>query len=591
MGRPDRAEYHPHHPRGRARSRSSDRARRRPSGPSSRRRTSASTGPRTSSSRRATASRSSSTPARAASRSTASSRCRGSSGAPRPASRRTTTGSSHVDQQCKVTGVDDVWAAGDGIAFPVKFGGLAAEQADAAAEAIAQLAGADVTPQPFKPVLRGRLLTGKGERYMHHVAGGGGGRRRGRRPRAVVAAGQGRRPPSRPVPGRARRSRRRRSRAAAGRPRPCRPTSTREFAAIGLIHNAKDGGVPMFKTIVVGVDGREGGRDALSLGARLALLAGGELVAVRVARRSTTTSSAAARPKYNSLARAGGAAPGSSRSSPTPASPPAPRVARRHVAGPCAAPRGRGGAPPTSSSSARPAMAGLGRVLAGDDVVGHAARLAVRRRRRAARPRRRGVEARCTRIGVGFDASPEAEQALARPSRWSPDCGATLEREDRSSPRRRCGRPPCLRRDWLDRSPRVAAQEQRRRRDRGPARRGLRRTSPSASAVDELVELSRDRRPARGRLARLGPGAADARRQHRGEAHAQGALPAPRPPARRRDRPAGREGPRSGANRSNDCGVARTATHQPFGAAPGARPRARRCARRGAAWEHPSWCG
>ena len=81
----------------------------------------------------------------------------------------------HVDQQCKVTGVDDVWAAGDGIAFPVKFGGLAAEQADAAAEAIAQLAGADVTPQPFKPVLRGRLLTWKGERWMHHVAGGGGG--------------------------------------------------------------------------------------------------------------------------------------------------------------------------------------------------------------------------------------------------------------------------------------------------------------------------------------------------------------------------------------------------------------------------------
>jgi sulfide:quinone oxidoreductase len=81
----------------------------------------------------------------------------------------------HVDAHCKVTGVDDVWAAGDGIAFPVKFGGLAAEQADAAAEAIAALAGADVTPHPFKPVLRGRLLTGRGERWMHHVAGGGDG--------------------------------------------------------------------------------------------------------------------------------------------------------------------------------------------------------------------------------------------------------------------------------------------------------------------------------------------------------------------------------------------------------------------------------
>ena len=38
----------------------------------------------------------------------------------------------------------------------------------------------------------------------------------------------------------------------------------------------------MFKTIVVGVDGREGGRDALSLAGRLALVAGGDLVAVRV---------------------------------------------------------------------------------------------------------------------------------------------------------------------------------------------------------------------------------------------------------------------------------------------------------------------
>jgi sulfide:quinone oxidoreductase len=80
-----------------------------------------------------------------------------------------------VDPRCRVTGLANVWAAGDGIAFPVKFGGLATEQADAAAEAIAQIAGADLTPQPFEPLLRGRLFTARGERFLRHVAGGGGG--------------------------------------------------------------------------------------------------------------------------------------------------------------------------------------------------------------------------------------------------------------------------------------------------------------------------------------------------------------------------------------------------------------------------------
>src|SRR3954468_255527 len=80
-----------------------------------------------------------------------------------------------VGHHCKVRRMRHAWAAGDGIAFPVKFGGLAADQADAAAEAIAALAGAHVTPRPFHPVLRGRLLTGHSERFMHHVAGGGGG--------------------------------------------------------------------------------------------------------------------------------------------------------------------------------------------------------------------------------------------------------------------------------------------------------------------------------------------------------------------------------------------------------------------------------
>ena len=80
-----------------------------------------------------------------------------------------------VDAHGRVKGVDGVWAAGDGIAFPVKFGGLAAEQADAAAADIAANAGAAVERKPFRPVLRGRLLTGSGPRYMRYDAAGGDG--------------------------------------------------------------------------------------------------------------------------------------------------------------------------------------------------------------------------------------------------------------------------------------------------------------------------------------------------------------------------------------------------------------------------------
>ena len=80
-----------------------------------------------------------------------------------------------VDTHGRVAGVAGVWAAGDGIDFPVKFGGLAAEQADAAAADIAADAGAVVERKPFRPVLRGRLLTGSGPRYMRYDASGGDG--------------------------------------------------------------------------------------------------------------------------------------------------------------------------------------------------------------------------------------------------------------------------------------------------------------------------------------------------------------------------------------------------------------------------------
>lgn len=80
----------------------------------------------------------------------------------------------HTDPHGRVTGLDGVFAAGDATTFPVKQGGLAAQQADAVAETIAVLVGADVDPQPFRPVLRGVLLTGAAPRYLRHVIAGAG---------------------------------------------------------------------------------------------------------------------------------------------------------------------------------------------------------------------------------------------------------------------------------------------------------------------------------------------------------------------------------------------------------------------------------
>ena len=72
---------------------------------------------------------------------------------------QTVEGFLSVDAHGQVHGLADVFAAGDITSFPVKQGGIAAQQADAAAEIIAANAGADLTPQPFRPVLRGLLLT------------------------------------------------------------------------------------------------------------------------------------------------------------------------------------------------------------------------------------------------------------------------------------------------------------------------------------------------------------------------------------------------------------------------------------------------
>jgi sulfide:quinone oxidoreductase len=75
-----------------------------------------------------------------------------------------------TDRHCAVPGAPAVWAAGDGTSFPIKQGGLAAQQADAAANAIAAHLGADIVPEPFRPELRGLLLDPRGARSLQRDA-------------------------------------------------------------------------------------------------------------------------------------------------------------------------------------------------------------------------------------------------------------------------------------------------------------------------------------------------------------------------------------------------------------------------------------
>lgn len=68
----------------------------------------------------------------------------------------------------RVAGVDDVHVAGDASTFPIKQGGLAAQQAEVVAAGIARRVGVEVprTPSEWAPVLRGVLLTEHGPRFL-----------------------------------------------------------------------------------------------------------------------------------------------------------------------------------------------------------------------------------------------------------------------------------------------------------------------------------------------------------------------------------------------------------------------------------------
>jgi sulfide:quinone oxidoreductase len=80
-------------------------------------------------------------------------------------------------------GTKDVYAAGDGTSFPIKQGGVACQQADVVAQAVARRAGVAVTPTGYRPVLRGTLLTGARPRWLRSDPG----RRGAAKPTSEVA--------------------------------------------------------------------------------------------------------------------------------------------------------------------------------------------------------------------------------------------------------------------------------------------------------------------------------------------------------------------------------------------------------------------
>jgi sulfide:quinone oxidoreductase len=92
-------------------------------------------------------------------------------GVPDPAS----GGFIRIDEHGRVRQLDRVYAAGDATDFPVKHGGVAAQQADAAAESIAALAGVALEARPLELMIRGMLLGAARPLYMSaHLTGGHG---------------------------------------------------------------------------------------------------------------------------------------------------------------------------------------------------------------------------------------------------------------------------------------------------------------------------------------------------------------------------------------------------------------------------------
>jgi sulfide:quinone oxidoreductase len=79
-----------------------------------------------------------------------------------------------TDERGGVLGVPDVYAAGDMTSFPIKQGGLAAQQADLIASDLARRAGADVPRRPVRHVLRAQLLGADEPLYLYTELDGNG---------------------------------------------------------------------------------------------------------------------------------------------------------------------------------------------------------------------------------------------------------------------------------------------------------------------------------------------------------------------------------------------------------------------------------
>jgi sulfide:quinone oxidoreductase len=81
-----------------------------------------------------------------------------------------------TDPAMRVPGVERVWAVGDATWFPLKQGGLAAEQADVAAAGIAFALGETEAPEGanarFAPVLGAALMTPDGPRFLRAAGDG-----------------------------------------------------------------------------------------------------------------------------------------------------------------------------------------------------------------------------------------------------------------------------------------------------------------------------------------------------------------------------------------------------------------------------------